>query len=494
VNPNWIFIEDFRKYKKLLVIMIFIRDSLISLVLMLNCGAWAELNVAYFTDVEGSRQRFEGFLASSKAFYLGEDGKYHLKPEAHFVFGGDAPDRYLGSRWVVSELVRLKEETPDRVALIIGNRDINKIRLTSELSLIAITRPPFKFHFTKDEEWQKHVGPETRAERLKYIFSQTMGAPNAFNLRRQELALELKATQARFSDADVSNAKSDASISDADVVDSYLQELGPNGKFRKFLELGQLAHRIENTLFVHGGVTRRNLGRVPGDVRKCKKIDDWIYHLNQWYRTGVKIWTEQDQAWSGTTLRPEQAWLDYPMPDPGLNSKPESVVTGRNTDLFNNPLFPTTTVVAELLNQGIERLVIGHTPTADYPVILRTGDERFEVVFADNSFSHESFASLVHFEGPRLERTLITGKVTLTGRTAEVFSELTLRESTLLGKMIKDGYALGNLRDDPNMLVTFHYGENFRIVTDLHIADRIDRSDIQEPGFTCESFLGFAGK
>ena len=51
-----------------------------------------------------------------------------------FVFGGDTQDRGIGDIRFVNILLKFKDEYPDRVEFIIGNRDANKIRFYSELS------------------------------------------------------------------------------------------------------------------------------------------------------------------------------------------------------------------------------------------------------------------------------------------------------------------------------------------------------------------------
>jgi hypothetical protein len=451
-----------------------VKLSLLFLFMLVSQALAAEPLVAYLTDLEGSRQRFEQFLRQSGAFELRADGKSHLKDGAQFVFGGDAPDRYLGSRYVVSELVRLKEENPERVTLIMGNRDLNKMRLTSELSAEALTNIPIRFDFTNEEEWRTHRGPESRDQRLRYIFSQTMGAARAFELRRQEITQDEKRI-----------------ASDEDVVESFLQELRAGGKFRRFLELGQLAHRIGNTLFVHGGVTAENLGLVPGLKGPPLAIDDWIRNLNEWLQKGIKLWSAQKENWSGLTLRPEQPWLDYPMPNPGMNSKPTSVVTGRNSGRKNHPLFPAPFVVAELLRQGIERILIGHTPTGDYPVTLRLANGSFEVISADNSFSQsESFASVLHLKGNRLRQMEIRGKVLLAnGQAVEVSTDLTLGVSDPVGQTLHGSYLIGRLVSAQSQLVGFHYGDQFKIINEIIPEGSLDPTELHEADSACEQTL-----
>ena len=57
------------------------------------------------------------------------------------MFGGDAFDRGEGDIRIGRLLVDLKLRYPDRVFLILGNRDVNKTRLTSELHPSEMQRP-----------------------------------------------------------------------------------------------------------------------------------------------------------------------------------------------------------------------------------------------------------------------------------------------------------------------------------------------------------------
>jgi hypothetical protein len=50
-----------------------------------------------------------------------------------FVLGGDTQDKGIGDIRFTKLLLALKQEHPDRVQLIIGNRDANKLRLAAEL-------------------------------------------------------------------------------------------------------------------------------------------------------------------------------------------------------------------------------------------------------------------------------------------------------------------------------------------------------------------------
>ena len=90
----------------------------------------------YLTDVEGNFEYFEDYVAISKVLEWEDQSKtaLRLKDNALFVFGGDSQDKGCGDIRFTTLMVALKQRYPDRVRLIIGNRDANKLRLASELS------------------------------------------------------------------------------------------------------------------------------------------------------------------------------------------------------------------------------------------------------------------------------------------------------------------------------------------------------------------------
>jgi hypothetical protein len=117
-----------------------------------------------------------------------------------------------------------------------------------------------------------------------------MGAPNAFENRRQELAelrdLELptllhrrsSATEAKCSSSDTSHGSSSgkhsgdevhvisaraAVVPDNDVVESFAQSVAPGGFVERYLRLATLGVQLGDTVFVHGALTDLSLGFVP---------------------------------------------------------------------------------------------------------------------------------------------------------------------------------------------------------------------------------------
>jgi len=103
----------------------------------------AEYEVAFLTDVEGNIGYFERWVQMSRILaYTGPDRKALTltHPRAYFVYGGDVADRGDGGERLLRLLVGLKRDYPDRVSLLVGNRDLNKLRMTSELAPSDLAR------------------------------------------------------------------------------------------------------------------------------------------------------------------------------------------------------------------------------------------------------------------------------------------------------------------------------------------------------------------
>jgi hypothetical protein len=309
--------------------------------------------VAYVTDLEGSYARLEGFCRRSPYVDLDERGRLSLASDATFVFGGDAIDRGPSSRRIAATLLDAKYRYPERVILLAGNRDINKLRLSRELSGEPPSRAP----------------SEVRGDLptlLRWILENTMGAKGAFGFRLDELRRDGGAPE------------------DMDVVRSFLDDLRPDGPFTDYLAACQLAVAVGPTLFVHGGVTEENLGTVPG-IDSTLEPRSWIEHLNVFYRTSLEAYREGRRLSSGET-----GWAElvrYQAPTPGLGKNQRSVVYGRTCDATNNLVSPPESVRIRLGRVGLRRVVLGHTPMGDVPSFLRSGEdaEAFETVCADTS-------------------------------------------------------------------------------------------------------------
>ena len=139
--------------------------------------------VAFLTDVEGNYEYFERYVAISKVLEWEDEKRDSLKlrDDATFVFGGDSQDKGIGDIRFVKQLLTLKKKYPDRVIFIIGNRDANKLRLSTELSEEALksdrvrTDPDFPYWIPKDKIvtpqafYDANQIQDSPANRLKWI-------------------------------------------------------------------------------------------------------------------------------------------------------------------------------------------------------------------------------------------------------------------------------------------------------------------------------------
>lgn len=234
--------------------------------------------LGYVTDVEGNLDYFlrwvhqsnvlttaPGTTADSKCIAL------DLTADSYFVFGGDAVDKGPGDIRLLTALVNLKRRHPDRVTLLVGNRDLNKLRLTAELSATDLSRPideippPHwdptaptlrQFLEKKQKEMEQDdasTAPSldelnTRVNRLHYLLQHTLGCPHTFEFRRHELAL--------LQDCAVSD------IDDEQVVDNFLYHV-QHGALFGYLNHADVAVCVGNTLFCHGAVDAATMQFVP---------------------------------------------------------------------------------------------------------------------------------------------------------------------------------------------------------------------------------------
>ncbi|KAG7354331.1 calcineurin-like phosphoesterase [Nitzschia inconspicua] len=395
--------------------------------------------LGYVTDVEGNIDYFVRYVERSKVLTI---RKYDNKllvldfndDTTYFVYGGDAVDKGPGDIRLVRSLVDLKRRYPHRVYLLVGNRDLNKLRLTAELSDSDMARPlsdippphwdpkaPSLWEYLEHKRQTLRERGQTtslenlntRVNRLKYLLEHTLGCPKTFEYRRQELAL-LHDVQS-------------SSISDENVVESFLREVEhPEGSLRQYLECANVAVIIGNTLFCHGAVDKNTMKFVPRDDTKfenppCKpapgaiidSVHEWVEALNQYLKRGLEDYQRRPHFNDDRTSRGGESLM-------ALQNRPAmwgrsiisncygdgGCITTENAARIRNdpervsmedinPLVfekvssdPFDSSVSEWLRKdGIRRVVVGHKPTGDCPAVLSAVYTGVEIVSADTSFA-----------------------------------------------------------------------------------------------------------
>ena len=190
----------------------------------------------------------------------------------HFVYGGDTVDKGPGDIRLVRALVNLKRRYPDRVHLLVGNRDLNKLRLPSELSVDDMNRDiddiPGPFWDPSAKTLREHLEEiklergsgetnesvdelNSKAERLRYMLKYTLGCPDTFEFRREEIKILTHIFgeyPPRFLEThDVTpigeldeEPTSSISVTDDAVVYSFLYEISKDGSLHQYLKLSQI--------------------------------------------------------------------------------------------------------------------------------------------------------------------------------------------------------------------------------------------------------------
>lgn len=143
----------------------------------------------FLTDVEGNWEHFNRYVRISEVLDWSPCGQHIvLRDGTEFVFGGDSVDKGTGDIRVVSQLIDLKDRYPDRVQLLIGNRDANKLRFASELTDASLaddaiaddTSFPYWTAPGSTPSPRQYIAsqglPDDRASRIKWMLAETMGA------------------------------------------------------------------------------------------------------------------------------------------------------------------------------------------------------------------------------------------------------------------------------------------------------------------------------
>ncbi|KAL3667523.1 hypothetical protein V7S43_007742 [Phytophthora oleae] len=376
-------------------------------------AAASALRVALLTDVEGNWQYVRNVVRQSSCLKLatsGQEETLELRDDCMLVFGGDAGDKGDQTLQCYEQLVSLKKRHPDRVVLLVGNRDVNKMRFTSELHDSEMDLDSMAREILDGPVWVPRdkrvtlvkfladlqggedgdVGDDiiekvnTKANRLKWMLEHTMGAQGDFERRRAELKLR-KA---------VGNQND---VTDDDVVKSYVDSVREGGVLHEYLLHGSLAFVAHQTLFVHGGIINGNqdanfsaLGRVPDEPSKrFDSVLEWVDELNAWYRRQVQEWIEHP-TWNEDRLsRGGNELLKYVLPD-----YTGSVVMGRHLLSSGMPT-PVPVEISSLLSEsGIRRVVIGHTPHGNCPTVIKQHQQQ-DTCAADRKDNVVSFEEVI---------------------------------------------------------------------------------------------------
>lgn len=354
--------------------------------------------ISHLTDVEGNIRYFNQWVSRSPYIALKEGALSFPNPqgECKFVFGGDFCDKGSGDLALGNLLLQFKLKYPNDVFLIAGNREIKYRRFSYELTSnirerLLYNAPPFwrpktlprdfliqcmlaeGFKSVETADIKSYIYNKSikacQTLYLKWMLTETMGCgsfhrkPTTFEYRRQELATHSKTPL--------------EAISDEAVTQSFIDAVAPEGLVTNYLQHTQIGKIIGDTLFIHGAVTPENRGYVPGKTGRCSNAAEWIAELNAWYALQIEEWVS----------KPKESHLHPPGHKPldhYVVANPRSIVT--SNWYRNGKICPVPKEVVQFLNEsGIYRVVSGHQPFSDFPLILR--QPNLDVISGDTSYS-----------------------------------------------------------------------------------------------------------
>lgn len=128
--------------------------------------------VGYVSDIEGNYDYWRKYISRSEVLHVTDNNHIRLRDQCHFVCGGDVCDRGAGDIRVLKELLSLKTEYPDRVHFVLGNRDINKLRLPATLHPSVLRQRPDVYWFNSAaQEVGKDFQLDNAPDRMKWVRS-----------------------------------------------------------------------------------------------------------------------------------------------------------------------------------------------------------------------------------------------------------------------------------------------------------------------------------
>ena len=279
--------------------------------------------------------------------------------------------------------------------------------------------------------------------RSQWILECTMGCQTTFETRRTELAMieQLHVDAAYGIDSNDGNPihNSDtnnynnrggngvvdpSSITDEAVYESFIKSVDPSPDAEdpwmlRYLELGQVALVLGDTLFVHGAVNKAALQFVPGwSAPAPGGLLGWVAALNKWAASEVGQYKATSGVYNPSGVRAGEQLLAYFLPLP-----PAHPMAGK-TCIYNDGFVkggkyvdPQPAVSVACNAAGVTRLMVGHLPRGECPAVILNGLRTLLVVISDTSYSDMAASKE---RNPADNRGLAHALVSLTATTTQI--------------------------------------------------------------------------
>ncbi len=384
----------------------------------------AEIEVRVFTDTEGKWERFQDLIDSGDIIVeeTPDGPKYSIRDGLRIVFNGDmfdhAPANAWGrDNWVQGDgviqgvrewptnlddipasirlsevMLDLQKRYPDRFTLIQGNRDINKLGVHQafrQAQQQGLEFKPYANYLTRlyKDQLAGITDPEKLQQALKALdlpenqiryAIKTYLSDRAFFYHVSEFAYKIG-----IPDLNKLSAEELNEIMRKAALD-YIKRIGPKGTFFRVIRKGVILHRAGNVVHVHGGMDNDSFLWTPNTVQRANGLTEWKAQLDEFSNTLDDFHDNPfSDASNSYVSYGDAAWSDVTHM---AHSYDKSLVYGSrilSSDGIHG--LPPPTVRKQLMEEGVDTLVVGHTPQV-FPTILQSPDG-FSMVYADTSFS-----------------------------------------------------------------------------------------------------------
>jgi len=338
----------------------------------------------FMTDIEGHWSYFNKQVEASSVLSWTEDGRLELAESCYFVHGGDSVDKGPGDIRVLCALLNLKDQYPDRVFLVLGNRDMNKLRLHSELTPGHLGKNPVLWdpHHTSYADYviARDSNPSSPVTALRWMLECTMGCPDTFETRRMELE----------------TLRGLKTVDDSSVFDNFAQLSDPaaglEALYVRYMCLGHIAVVIGDVLFMHGALHADGLGFVPGQERRSADALSWCADMDSWLLGQMHAFLDNPKYREDGT-RAFDDLLDYGVPWSegqkfcGLSSVYSDGFSERGSLRYCDDAVTRFTEAS-----GIKRVCVGHAPQGDCPSVIRNPSGLL-VLMCDTMYSNPKFTN-----------------------------------------------------------------------------------------------------
>ena len=349
-----------------------------------NAWRWSGVDrVVAFADVHGAYEELVALL--QKTGVIGGQLKW-IAGTTHLVSTGDLVDRGAGSREVMDLLMRLQDEARDAggyVHVLLGNHEIMNLtgdrRYVSEQEYLAFA----------DEE-----PPGVRAQALREFL---------INANTDQTLAEVEFNRRHPPGFFGRNAA-----------------FSPDGSYGRWLLQRPLLIVINRTVFTHGGLPPAVAAQGIEHTNRVL-ADELERFVRLWHRLQKMDLAEADiDAGDSARLIEEQLALGQTQRDPQEPAAPASELTLEfvrlsKSDIFDadgplwyrgsalcHPLLETDVTAAALDRLDADRVVVGHTPTANHRVNRRMDDR---VIVMDTGMLHD------YYEGVPAAIIIADGKI-----------------------------------------------------------------------------------